>query len=149
VRFTEKPAGDHNFINGGFFVLDPSVIGVIDGDATPWESGPLEQLAAKGELMAFRHAGFWHPMDTMRDCIQLENHWSSGNAPWKVWASLTLRCRIRHSGRTSGFCSPVIPYSKAVGPRFGSPLWARKSLVSRSRRIRSRRFSRSPLCGAT
>ena len=86
VRFTEKPAGDDNFINGGFFVLDPSVIRLIDGDDTPWESGPLEQLAAQGELMAFRHAGFWQPMDTMRDRIQLENHWSSGKAPWKVWA---------------------------------------------------------------
>lgn len=86
VRFTEKPAGDNTFINGGFFVLDPSVIGLIDGDDTPWERDPLEQLAAQGELMAFVHTGFWQPMDTMRDRNQLEDHWSRGKAPWKVWA---------------------------------------------------------------
>jgi len=85
VRFIEKPAGDNTFINGGFFVLDPSVIELIDGDNTPWEGAPLEQLAARRELMAFRHTGFWHPMDTMRDRLLLEQLWSSGNAPWKVW----------------------------------------------------------------
>jgi len=85
VRFIEKPAGDNTFINGGFFVLDPSVIELIDGDNTPWEGAPLEQLAARRELMAFRHTGFWHPMDTMRDRLLLEQLWSSGNAPWKLW----------------------------------------------------------------
>ena len=85
ARFIEKPAGDNTFINGGFFVLDPSVIELIDGDNTPWEGAPLEQLAARRELMAFRHTGFWHPMDTMRDRLLLEQLWSSGNAPWKLW----------------------------------------------------------------
>ena len=85
VRFTEKPAGDNTFISGGFFVLDPSVVDLIDGDDTPWESAPLERLAAGGELMAFRHAGFWQPMDTMRDRTHLEQLWASGNAPWKIW----------------------------------------------------------------
>jgi glucose-1-phosphate cytidylyltransferase len=86
LRFTEKPAGDNNFINGGFFVLDPSVIGLISGNDTAWETEPLEQLATQGELMAFRHTGFWQAMDTMRDRTQLESYWSSGKAPWKVWA---------------------------------------------------------------
>jgi glucose-1-phosphate cytidylyltransferase len=85
ISFAEKPAGDNALINGGFFVLDPSVVGLIDGDDTPWERGPLEKLAAQGELMAFRHAGFWQPMDTMRDRNQLEELWDSGKAPWKVW----------------------------------------------------------------
>ncbi len=86
VRFIEKPAGDNAFISGGFFVLDPSVADLIESDSTPWESEPLEGLAARGELMAFRHTGFWQPMDTMRDRMQLENLWSTGKAPWKVWA---------------------------------------------------------------
>jgi glucose-1-phosphate cytidylyltransferase len=85
-RFVEKPPGDQGFINGGFFVLDPSVIGLIAGDETPWESEPLETLAARGELMAYRHSGFWQPMDTLRDKNLLESHWESGRAPWKVWA---------------------------------------------------------------
>jgi len=86
ARFIEKPAGDNTFINGGFFILDPSVVDLIEGDDTPWEAGPLETLAAQGELMAFRHTGFWQPMDTMRDRNQLESLWASGKAPWKVWA---------------------------------------------------------------
>jgi glucose-1-phosphate cytidylyltransferase len=86
VRFIEKPTGDNTFINGGFFVLDPSVVDLIDGDDTPWEGAPLERLAAQGELMAFRHTGFWQPMDTLRDRMHLEQLWASGNAPWKVWA---------------------------------------------------------------
>jgi glucose-1-phosphate cytidylyltransferase len=85
VGFVEKPAGDNTFINGGFFVLNPSVIDLIEGDDTPWEGAPLERLAAQGELMAFRHNGFWQPMDTVRERIQLENLWSTGKAPWKVW----------------------------------------------------------------
>lgn len=84
-RFIEKPAGDNTFINGGFFVLDPSVVDLIDADSTPWEAAPLERLASGGELMAFRHTGFWQPMDTMREKNQLEQHWASGRAPWKVW----------------------------------------------------------------
>jgi glucose-1-phosphate cytidylyltransferase len=84
-RFIEKPAGDNTFINGGFFVLDPSVVELIDGDSTPWEAAPLEQLAARSVLMAFRHSGFWQPMDTIREKNQLEQHWQTGRAPWKVW----------------------------------------------------------------
>ena len=84
-RFFEKPISEDSFINGGFFVLDPSVAGLIDGDDTAWESAPLERLAEAGELMAFRHTGFWKPMDTLREKIQLEQLWDSGKAPWKIW----------------------------------------------------------------
>jgi glucose-1-phosphate cytidylyltransferase len=84
-RFTEKPPGDHNFVNGGFFVLDPAVIDRIDGDTSSWEGEPLERLAADGQLRAFRHDGFWHAMDTVRDRNHLEELWASGRAPWKVW----------------------------------------------------------------
>jgi glucose-1-phosphate cytidylyltransferase len=83
--FTEKPPGDGSWINGGFFVLEPEVFDLIDGDATSWERGPMETLARSGQLSAFRHAGFWHPMDTMRDKTYLEELWSSGRAPWNVW----------------------------------------------------------------
>jgi glucose-1-phosphate cytidylyltransferase len=85
-RFTEKPPGDKARINGGFFVLHPSVLDRIAGDDTPWESAPLESLARDGQLRAFDHNGFWQPMDTLRDKTQLEQHWASGKAPWKVWA---------------------------------------------------------------
>jgi len=84
-EFIEKPPGDNAYINGGFFVLQPSVLSRIAGDATPWEGAPLESLAADGELMAFRHNGFWHAMDTLRDKNQLEQFWASGQAPWRVW----------------------------------------------------------------
>ena len=84
--FTEKPPGDNTFINGGFFVLDPSVICRIADDDTPFEQAPLESLARDGELAAFRHTGFWQPMDTLRDRNTLESLWSGGTAPWKVWA---------------------------------------------------------------
>ena len=84
THFIEKPVGDA-FINGGFFVLDPSVTDLIEGDDTPWEATPLQQLAARGELMAFRHSGFWQPMDTLRERTHLEQLWSTGQAPWKVW----------------------------------------------------------------
>ena len=82
AKFTEKPPGDNAFINGGFFVLSPDVIDRIDGDATPWEREPLESLARDGELLAFRHTGFWHAMDTLRDRMHLESLWESGRAPW-------------------------------------------------------------------
>lgn len=85
VEFLEKPRGDGGLINGGFFVLDPKVIGFIDGDASVWEQEPLMCLVSQGELMAFEHRGFWQPMDTLRDKERLEHLWSSGNAPWKVW----------------------------------------------------------------
>lgn len=83
--FAEKPRGDGGLINGGFFVLSPSVLEYIPGDETPWESAPLERLAEDGELMAFEHRGFWQPMDTLREKNQLEELWVSGRAPWKVW----------------------------------------------------------------
>lgn len=82
--FQEKPAGDGAWINGGFFVLEPGVFDYIDGDTTSWESTPLQQLAARGELMAYRHAGFWQAMDTLRDKNHLEELWQT-RAPWKVW----------------------------------------------------------------
>ncbi len=83
--FTEKPRGDGGLINGGFFVLSPKVLPLIDNDLTSWEGAPLENLAKQGELMAFEHAGFWQPMDTLRDRNHLENLWISGHAPWKHW----------------------------------------------------------------
>ena len=85
-RFTEKPPGDEGRINGGFFVLERGVLDRIEGDATPFEAAPLEGLAAEGELVAWRHGGFWHAMDTLRDRNHLEAMWASGRAPWKVWA---------------------------------------------------------------
>ena len=83
--FIEKPKGDGGWINGGFFVLSPKCLDYIVGDTTSWEAGPLVKLAADGELMAFEHAGFWQPMDTLRDKNHLEELWLSGNAPWKSW----------------------------------------------------------------
>jgi len=83
--FKEKPAGDGVWINGGFFVLNPKVIDYIDDDDTVWERGPIETLAANGQLAPFRHTGFWQPMDTLRDKVLLEELWTSGKAPWKVW----------------------------------------------------------------
>lgn len=85
VAFVEKPAGDNTFVNGGFFVLDPSIVNLIDGDDTPWEGAPLQRLAAGDELRAFRHRGFWQPMDTLRDRNLLEDLWATGTAPWRVW----------------------------------------------------------------
>jgi glucose-1-phosphate cytidylyltransferase len=82
-RFVEKPPGDQGLINGGYFVLNPSVIDRIDGDPTIWEREPLEGLAADGQLMAFRHDGFWAAMDTLRDKNILEGLWASGEAPWR------------------------------------------------------------------
>jgi glucose-1-phosphate cytidylyltransferase len=85
TRFEEKPAGDGGYINGGFFVLNPSVLSRIDGDDTPWELEPLSGLATDGQLAAFVHEGFWQPMDTLREKNQLEELWASGSAPWKTW----------------------------------------------------------------
>jgi glucose-1-phosphate cytidylyltransferase len=84
--FKEKPKGDGGWINGGFFVLSPECLDLIEADATSWENEPLNALAAQGELMAFEHAGFWQPMDTLRERNLLEQLWASGNAPWKMWA---------------------------------------------------------------
>ena len=84
--FQEKPAGDRSWINGGFFVLNPSVIDRIAGDDTSWEGEPLSRLASEDKLMAYHHRGFWQAMDTLRDKTQLEDLWTSGKAPWKIWA---------------------------------------------------------------
>ncbi|HWV10682.1 glucose-1-phosphate cytidylyltransferase [Pseudomonas sp. GD03944] len=84
--FVEKPLGDGGWINGGFFVLSPKVLPYITGDSTSWESDPLDSLAREGQLMAFQHEGFWHPMDTLRDKNYLEQLWQSGEAPWKQWS---------------------------------------------------------------
>ncbi|MEK1906775.1 MAG: glucose-1-phosphate cytidylyltransferase, partial [Pseudomonas sp.] len=84
--FVEKPRGDGGWINGGFFVLSPKVLPYIREDATTWEAEPLGQLASEGQLMAFQHEGFWHPMDTLRDKNYLEQLWQSGEAPWKQWS---------------------------------------------------------------
>jgi len=84
--FKEKPKGDGGMINGGFFVMSPSVIDLIDGDETIWERQPLERLAERGELKAYLHPGFWQPMDTLRDKNYLEELWDSGEAPWKIWS---------------------------------------------------------------
>lgn len=85
--FTEKPRGDGVMVNGGFFVLDPSVIDLIDNDSTIWEQEPLSNLAKKGELMAYEHTGFWQSMDTLRDKRYLEELWESDRAPWKQWSN--------------------------------------------------------------
>lgn len=84
--FREKPRGDGGLINGGFFVLSRQVLDYIADDKTIWERAPLEKLAAEGELQAFRHDGFWQPMDTVRERLVLEALWNNGKAPWKVWA---------------------------------------------------------------
>ena len=85
VSFREKPPGDVNWINGGFFVLEPSVFDYIDDDSTVWEKEPLENLAKNNQLFAYKHSGFWQPLDTLKEKNKLENLWSSGNPPWKVW----------------------------------------------------------------
>ncbi len=84
--FKEKPKGDGGMINGGFFVLSPAVLDLIDGDDCIWEREPLEILAEHGELAAYQHHGFWQAMDTLRDKTHLEELWQSGQAPWRVWA---------------------------------------------------------------
>ena len=85
VRFEEKPPGDSAWISGGFFVLSPRVLEYIAGDDTVWERKPMQRLAEEGQMSAFHHRGFWHPMDTLRDRNNLEALWESGRAPWKVW----------------------------------------------------------------
>ena len=84
-NFQEKPAGDGSWINGGFFVLEPEVLELIDGPHISWELGPLKVLAQRSQLKAYQHNGFWKAMDTLRDKHQLEDLWESGNAPWKTW----------------------------------------------------------------
>jgi len=83
--FQEKPKGDGAWINAGFFVLEPDIFDYLSGDETTWERDPLENLAKENELNAFKHTGFWRPMDTLRDKLELEKLWANGNPPWKVW----------------------------------------------------------------
>ena len=83
--FQEKPQGDGGWINGGYFVLEPEVIDRIDNDLTIWENEPLKSLALDNQLTAYRHDGFWQPMDTLRDKQQLEKMWTENNAPWRIW----------------------------------------------------------------
>jgi len=83
--FLEKPRGDGGLINGGFFVLSPKCLDLIEGDETAWEGAPLTTLAANDQLQSFEHTGFWQPMDTLRDKNRLEELWDSGRAPWKIW----------------------------------------------------------------
>ncbi len=85
LNFKEKPKGDGALINGGFFVLSPTVLDYLEDDSTTWEQEPLMKLAAEGQLMAYEHPGFWQPMDTLRDKHYLEDLWQSGKAPWKSW----------------------------------------------------------------
>jgi glucose-1-phosphate cytidylyltransferase len=85
LSFREKPQGDGSWINGGFFVLDPAIFDLNEGDSTVWERTPLETLAAQGQLGIFRHPGFWRAMDTLRDKIELESLWENRKAPWKCW----------------------------------------------------------------
>lgn len=85
IQFQEKPDGDNAWINGGFFIVEPSVIERIHGDSASWEADVLPQLAADGQLSAYKHSGFWQPMDTLRDRNRLEELWATGVAPWKLW----------------------------------------------------------------
>ncbi|MFA5263748.1 MAG: glucose-1-phosphate cytidylyltransferase [Opitutaceae bacterium] len=84
-RFQEKPEGDGGWINGGFWVLEPEVIDLIDGDDCTWEFDPARKLATRDQLSVFKHPGFWQPMDTLRDKVLLEELWNSGKAPWRIW----------------------------------------------------------------
>ena len=84
-KFLEKPSGDGNWINGGFFVLEPKVFDYLEDDSTIWEREPLEKLAKEGQLSAYKHTNFWQPLDTLRDKNYLEKLWASGKAPWKIW----------------------------------------------------------------
>jgi glucose-1-phosphate cytidylyltransferase len=85
TTFIEKPKGDGSWINGGFFVCEPGIFNFIQGDASVWEGEPMETLAKSGEMIAYRHDGFWRPMDALRDKIELEELWSRGQAKWKIW----------------------------------------------------------------
>ncbi len=84
-HFVEKPQSGAGWINGGYFVLEPGVFDLIEGDSSIWEVGPLEKLSKSGQLSSYEHTGFWQPMDTLRDKMKLEELWESGQAPWKVW----------------------------------------------------------------
>ena len=88
AAFREKAADEFGWINGGFFVLEPAVLDLIESDETVWERGPLEKLSAAGDLVAYRHHGFWQPVDTLREKRLLEDLWAKGGAPWRVWSDV-------------------------------------------------------------
>lgn len=88
TSFMEKPEGDGGWVNGGYFVLEPGALGYIEDDASIWEREPLQSLAEQGQLTAYKHQGFWHPMDTLRDKMVLEEYWASGHAPWMTWEAV-------------------------------------------------------------
>src|SRR5262249_35995257 len=111
----EKPAGDGAWINGGFFVLEPGAFDYIEGDQTSWEGDALVRLSREGKLSAYKHAGFWQAMDTLRDKNQLEELWQSGKAPWKVWSCPSCA----PFSVAVGFCSPATRGSRAAGWRWG------------------------------
>ena len=90
AHFEEKPQGDGVWVNGGFFVASSAILDYIDGDGTVFEREPMERIAAAGELSAFTHEGFWHPMDTLRDRQHLEDLWATGNAPWRIWSDAPM-----------------------------------------------------------
>lgn len=108
-NFVEKPLGDGAWINGGFFVLSPAVFNYLDGSDTVWEQEPLSRLAGDRQLMAYRHDGFWQPMDTMRDKLHLEMLWNSDNVPWRKWKCATP------SGKASESLSRGIPALRVAG----------------------------------
>lgn len=85
IQFKEKPSGDNSWINGGFFILEPSIFDLIDGDHISWENEPLNKLSESRELNVYKHNGFWQPMDTLRDKVLLEDLWLQKSAPWKIW----------------------------------------------------------------
>jgi len=99
TEFSEKPQTGEGWINGGFFVLEPGVFDYISGDGTQWEREPLERLAKEGQLMAYKHEGFWQCMDTLREKYILEELWKSGKAPWKVWANAQAPAREHQESR--------------------------------------------------
>jgi glucose-1-phosphate cytidylyltransferase len=120
-NFTEKPEGGVTpWVNGGFFVLEPAVLDYIDGDHTIWERAPLERLAAEGNLAAYRHPGFWQPMDTLHDRNTLENMWKSDQAAWKVWADTPAR----------PVASPVRPAAQRLMPALDGYRLLQPSLLS-------------------
>jgi glucose-1-phosphate cytidylyltransferase len=109
-NFMEKPEGGVTpWINGGFFVLEPSVFDYIDGDSTVWEKSPLEQLANEGQLAAYRHTGFWQPMDTLRDRNLLEELWQAGKAEWKVWSNVPTPAQIAAESLLDNLLSEPLP----------------------------------------
>ena len=146
--FQEKPVGDGAWVNGGFFVLEPAVLDRIDGDETLFESAPLEGLAADGELVAFRHRGFWQPMDALRDVRTLQALWDSGDAPWAVWThsdGLVAGAELELAARSRAVSRSVARSAHDVCcTRSGSRIRGRQH----HGRLRRRRVSRHAACAS-